>query len=109
MCYTGTHDNDTVLGWLKSVDKKTLKEVKETLGFTRLKDGPAAFIKCAMESVANDCVIPMQDILGLDGSARMNLPSTTGGNWLWRMKPGCIDKKLVARLQELNKTSKRGV
>ncbi|MBQ8654307.1 MAG: 4-alpha-glucanotransferase [Clostridia bacterium] len=109
VCYTGTHDNDTVLGWLKSVDKKTLKEVKETLGFTRLKDGPAAFIKCAMESVANDCVIPMQDILGLDGSARMNLPSTTGGNWLWRMKPGCIDKKLVARLQELNKTSKRGV
>ena len=109
VCYTGTHDNDTVLGWLKSQDKKTLKEVKETLGFTRLKDGPAAFIKCAMESQANDCVIPMQDILGLDGSARMNLPSTTGGNWLWRMKSGLTDKKMVARLQELNKTSKRGV
>lgn len=109
VCYTGTHDNDTVLGWLKSLDKKTLKEVKETLGFVRMKDGPAAMIRCAMDSVANDCVIPMQDILGLDGSARMNLPSTTGGNWLWRMKPGMTDQKLISRLLELNKSSKRGV
>lgn len=109
VCYTGTHDNDTALGWLKSLDKKTLKEVKETLGFVRLKDGPAAMIRCAMDSIANDCVIPMQDILALDTAARMNTPSTTGGNWLWRMEPGLINQKLIARLQELNQTSKRGV
>ena len=109
VCYTGTHDNDTVLGWLKSADEKSLKEAKETLGFEELEDGPEAFVRCAMMSVSNDCVIPMQDILGLDTNARMNIPSTIGGNWLWRMKPGTLTPALVERLQNLNRLSKRGV
>ena len=109
VAYTGTHDNDTVLGWLKSADEKSLAEAKETLGFEELEDGPEAFVRCAMESVSNDCVIPMQDILGLDTDARMNIPSTIGGNWLWRMKPGTITPALVERLQNLNRLSKRGV
>ena len=109
VCYTGTHDNDTVLGWLKSADEKSLAEAKEVLGFEELEDGPEAFVRCAMESVSNDCVIPMQDILGLDTNARMNIPSTIGGNWLWRMKPDAITPALVERLQNLNRLSNRGV
>ncbi|MGN0779553.1 MAG: 4-alpha-glucanotransferase [Aristaeellaceae bacterium] len=109
VCYTGTHDNDTVLGWLKSADEVSLKDARETLGFEDLEDGPEAFVRCAMESVSKDCVIPMQDILGLDTDARMNMPSTIGGNWIWRMKPDAITPALVERLQTLNRQSNRGV
>lgn len=107
VCYTGTHDNDTVLGWLKASDEATVKEAKEQLKFEALADGPAAFVEAAMASVCRDCVIPMQDILGLDGEARMNLPGTIGGNWLWRMEPDALTDALVKRLRELNQRCNR--
>ena len=55
------------------------------------------FIRLAMSSMANLCVTPMQDLLNLDGKARINVPSTLGGNWTWRMEKGQFDEKAVER------------
>ena len=79
----------------------------EYLGFEKPEDGPAAFVEKVMASCADTCMIPMQDILGLDGSARMNLPGTIGGNWVWRMLPGAATPEVAARLNELNKRNNR--
>ena len=106
--YTGTHDNDTVRGWVETADENALAQAKRTLGFERLEDAPEAFIRAVMASRANTAVIPMQDVLGLDGSARMNLPGTTGGNWQWRMLPGAANAKVAAHLMELNRQTNRG-
>ena len=107
VAYTGTHDNDTVLGYLQRAEKAEVDQAKEALGFTELEDGPEAFVKATFNSVSDICIIPMQDILGLDNSARMNIPSTIGGNWVWRMKelPGA---EVASRLRKLNKESNRG-
>ena len=105
--YTGTHDNDTVRGWIDSADEETLEHAMEYLGFEDPDDGPAAFIEAVMASCADTCMIPMQDILGLGGEARMNLPGTIGGNWMWRMLPGMLTEELAERLLELNVTNRR--
>ena len=59
-------------------------------------------IRTLLRSVADTAVIPLQDVLGLGSSARMNLPGTSSGNWRWRMKPGALTKPLAARLREMN-------
>ena len=105
--YTGTHDNDTVLGWAEKADPKALDFARKTLGFSDIADAPEAFVRCAMESVPDTAVIPMQDVLGLGGDARMNLPGTVGGNWLWRMRPDVDLKAQAARLRELNRITGR--
>ncbi|MDI9519735.1 MAG: 4-alpha-glucanotransferase, partial [Bacillota bacterium] len=66
-----------------------------------------AFLRATLKSKADTAIIPMQDILHLDGSARMNLPGTVGGNWLWRMKPDAITPKLTKWLRDLNKDGER--
>ncbi len=105
--YTGTHDNDTVRGWIDTADEESLKHAMEYLGFEKPEDGPAAFIKAVMASRADTCMIPMQDILGLDGKSRMNLPGTIGGNWMWRMLPGMLTEQLAERLMDLNESNNR--
>ena len=105
--YTGTHDNDTVLGWAEKAAKKTLAFAERTLGFKTLEEAPWAFIRGAEESIADTVVIPMQDVLGLGGWARMNLPGTVGGNWLWRMKPGAATEELAEKLRKLNQETGR--
>ena len=108
VAYTGTHDNDTVLGWLAAQDENTVAHARRVLGFDRPEDAPEAFIRGVMESRADTAVIPMQDALHLDGSARMNLPGTIGGNWLWRMLPGSDSAELARHLRELNDATHRG-
>ncbi|MBR6028210.1 MAG: 4-alpha-glucanotransferase [Clostridia bacterium] len=105
--YTGTHDNDTVLGYLKRAPKDELKRAKEVLHFEKIEDGPGAFIRGVLASKADTAVIPMQDVLGLDNSARMNEPSTIGSNWLWRMLPGAASPEQAARLKALNVETRR--
>lgn len=86
--YTGTHDNDTVVGWYNALcehDKKFAMAYVNNSNST-LKDIHWDYIKFALSSVAKLAIIPMQDYLGLDSSARINIPSTLGGNWTWRMK-----------------------
>lgn len=80
--YTGTHDNYTLKGWLKSIDDKTKNYVEQYVSSDDLVTG---LIKCAMSSVCDICIIPMQDYLELDDTARINVPSTSGNNWMWRL------------------------
>lgn len=108
VAYTGTHDNDTVLGWAAAQDEATLAQAQKLLGFTDVQDAPEAFIRGVMDSKAQTAMFPMQDILHLPGTARMNLPGTIGGNWLWRMLPGAATPELARHLREMNQTYHRG-
>ena len=101
--YTGTHDNDTTRGWYHSTDKAIRDFAKEYMNAQRLDEDDLAwdFIRLAMSSIANLCVTPMQDLLNLDGKARINVPSTLGGNWTWRMEKGQFDEKTVERLKRM--------
>lgn len=100
--YTGTHDNDTVLGWYekaKEADQKYFLEYIHSDGSDICKD----LIRVAWASVANTAIIPMQDLLRLGGDARMNLPGTTVNNWLWRMKSDDLKTELAEELAALTK------
>ena len=101
--YTGTHDNDTTRGWYHSTDKATRDFAKEYMNAQRLDEDDLAwdFIRLAMSSKSNLCVTPMQDLLNLDGKARINVPSTLGGNWTWRMEKGQFDEETVKRLKRM--------
>lgn len=103
--YTGTHDNDTTRGWYHTVGKEARDFAKEYMCKPRLDEDTLTgdFIAMAMSSVADLCVIPMQDYLGLDGSARINTPSTLGGNWVWRMKKGQFDKNTVQEIERVTR------
>ena len=103
--YTGTHDNDTVLGWYMGADRKNLAFAREYLGPLNRNNVCAAFIRCAYMSCARMCVIPAQDLLGLGNEARMNTPSTVSSkNWAWRMKEDAFDESLCSRLARLART-----
>lgn len=82
--YTGTHDNDTTLGWYQSLEEHARQHVNHYLRLSR-ETMPWSFIQAAMGSVSRLVIIPMQDLLCLDSSARFNTPGTTTGNWLWQM------------------------
>jgi len=81
--YTGTHDNDTTLGWINSIEKKERKMLRRYLG-GNAKELVRQMIEYVWASSALMAIIPMQDVLGLDTSARMNTPGTASGNWSWR-------------------------
>ena len=99
--YTGTHDNDTVIGWFKTLRKKDRDFAKEYLGIKNTKNIAYELIRAALCSVADTAIIPMQDYLELGSEARINTPSTLGGNWDWRMKENCFDEKLAARIRRM--------
>ena len=103
--YTGTHDNDTTRGWYHSESKATRDFAKEYMNVQRMDEDNLAwdFIRVAMGSVADLCITPMQDFLNLDGEARINMPSTLGGNWAWRMKKGQFDKETVKKMARMTK------
>ncbi len=98
--YTGTHDNDTVVGWFKNATHEDRKYVLDYIN-TIETDIHWSFIRLAWSSVAYTAIIPMQDLLGLDTSARMNLPGTTQNNWQWRVKAGDFTDALTERLAHL--------
>ncbi len=113
--YTGTHDNDTVVGWYKQKKKQRRGRPADQALLHCLKyletDGREinwAFIRAALASVAAIAIIPMQDVLGLDNSARMNLPASMGENWTWRMSEGQFTEKEAERLAELCGLFNRG-
>jgi 4-alpha-glucanotransferase len=98
--YTGTHDNDTTLGWFRSAPAHVRDHVLRYLA----RDGHDLVwdvIRAAMSSVADTVVIPMQDVLCLDASARMNVPGSAEGNWSWRLLPGQLDADAFGRLKEM--------
>lgn len=105
--YTGTHDNETLAGWIKNLTKTNKQFIKDyTLCKTddELQD---ALIRLAMMSASDTCVIPIQDYLGLDNSARMNIPSTLGDNWKWRLVEGQTTDALAERIYAMTEISYR--
>ena len=105
ICYTGTHDNETVLGWIKSADKKTADYCKKYLNVKNIKDVPYAMIRLAWSSISNTAIAQMQDFLKLDNSARMNTPSTVGENWKWRLSDiSLLDDTLAENILDITKT-----
>ena len=98
--YTGTHDNDTIMGWLESSDEKTVKQAKDYFNFQSDNGFNWAMIKAAYASVADTCIIPMADFLGADSSARINTPSVLGDNWSWRIAEGCTNPWLAGIIRE---------
>ena len=95
--YTGTHDNETIAGWYAGLDKASKQQVRGYLGNFDTADKRLykAIINATMASVAKDCIIPIQDHLGLDNTCRMNQPGTVGFNWRWRLVPGQITEELA--------------
>jgi 4-alpha-glucanotransferase len=114
LVYTGTHDNDTTVGWWNSTGEldstRTLDEVNLEREFARKylsTDGNEihwTFIRTILASVANLAIIPLQDILGMGTEARMNLPAKPDGNWHWRYSREMITPEVVRRLRELTFT-----
>lgn len=105
--YTGTHDNDTVLGWWNSAASEHERRNAEAY-VGRSEDGINwAFIRAAQSSPACLSVIPMQDVLGLGSDARMNTPSMNDGNWRWRFDEGQLKGELAAKLALLAEVSDR--
>ena len=101
--YTGTHDNETLAGWLGSILPEEREELRTYL-HTRSDEDQVLVDGCinlAEASVADLCIIPMQDWLGLDNRARINQPSTLGKNWTWRVAPGDLDEELAARMHRM--------
>lgn len=99
--YTGTHDNDTIKGWFNSLSEDEREFCKK---YTGMKDADDnwAFIKCAIASVADTSILQMQDILNLDKDARINIPSTLGNNWRWRIGKEDLTDELAEKLRVLN-------
>ncbi len=105
--YTGTHDNDTTLGWYRSLDEHTKGHVDRTLGVTG-ESMPEALVRAALESRGRLAVIPAQDLLGLGSEARLNTPGTQGAaNWSWRLPQGALSAAAAAHWAGVNAGSGR--
>jgi len=103
LVYTGTHDNDTSLGWFlnaSNYDKKYLQKYTG-LDLTTAQQGLLAIIRLAMSSVSFLCILPMQDLLMLDSTARMNIPGTIANNWIWRFDWQQVDSGAVEEISRL--------
>ena len=103
--YTGTHDNETIAGWFMGLDKENRDHVRAYLGdeSTPIKKMYKKLIGLAMMSTAKDCIVPIQDWLGLDNSARMNMPGTVNVNWSWRLTPGQVTGELGEEMLAMTK------
>ena len=103
--YTGTHDNNTILGWLDEMapEDRLLAERYLNNRYTRKEDMPWDFIRLAMASVADLAVTPIQEFLCLGGEARINRPSTLGTNWKWRLLKGQITHEVTGKMYDMTK------
>lgn len=98
---TGTHDNDTTVGWYRSLDAESARRVDFYLGSSP-GEMPGALVRAALASVGALAVVPVQDVLALGSEARFNTPSTAAGNWRWRLPPGALSAELGGRYRHLN-------
>lgn len=107
VAYTGTHDNDTTLGWTESTPPEEVEYAAKYLHIYDRASYPWAFLRAVWGSVAQLAIAPMQDFLALGSEARMNTPSVLGGNWQWRMKRGAISPELTRSIRELTEIYRR--
>jgi 4-alpha-glucanotransferase len=115
--YTGTHDNDTMVGFLESAHRSA--DATERAQLVRQRERALAYagsdgrephwdlIRSAMASVANTAIFPIQDVLGLNTDARMNVPGTANGNWGYRLDAGLLSSNVAAKLARLTETYER--
>ena len=108
VAYTGTHDNETTLGWLRNATPAQRQAALDYLGCTE-PDFVQAMIRSVLASVANTAILPLQDILELGNEARMNHPGTIGSNWTWRVLPNALTPQLANRLAKLTDLYERQV
>lgn len=99
--YIGTHDNDTLKGYIENASKDNLTFMMKYLGAADEQEIPEKMMQVLYMSPADTVIVQMQDLLGKDNEARMNLPSTIGTNWRWRMKKGEFTDEIRDRLREL--------
>lgn len=104
VCYIGTHDNDTVNGWLRGLDRRERDFARSYMHITEDEGWCWGLIRTGMSTVSDLFVVQMQDVLELGGECRMNVPGTQTGNWQWRMRPGAINKALSKKLRKLTET-----
>lgn len=101
VCYVGTHDNSTAMGFFEYGKKSHIRRCKEYFNIKNSDRFNEILIKGGMESKSVLFIAQMQDYLGLDNTARINCPGIVGGNWLWRMKKGAYDNKLANKINKL--------
>ncbi len=102
--YTGTHDNDTIIGWAQSNDEQEVAYAEKYLNAKRNDGFNWAMMKSALGSVADTCILMMQDLIGLGSEGRINTPSTVGNNWTWRIDGSCINDWLAKIIAEETET-----
>lgn len=93
--YTGTHDNDTIKGWCSSAPTEDVAFAYRYLGLSENEELVWPLMRAAMASVADTCILCMQDLIGLDSEGRINTPGVLYGNWRWRIDGGCINDWLA--------------
>ena len=103
--YTGTHDNDTLRGWYEEISEEDKKFAAEYMNNEGADEANIHwdFIRLAMSSVSNTCIIPLQDYLGLGKEARINTPSTLGCNWQWRMDKEALNGEIIEKIKYMTK------
>lgn len=107
VCYMGTHDNDTALGWLAGTEKDDRRFAERYMHITPDEGWCWGMIRTGMSTASDLFVMQMQDVLELGADCRMNVPGKAYGNWRWRMLPGAADKKLAGKLREYTETYRR--
>lgn len=100
VAYTGTHDNDTALGWYHSLTKTQRQHLRSYLGYSG-RDINQGMIRCLLASVADTVIIPLQDVLGFDRDGRMNFPGKEDGNWTWRVPGEMLTSGAFERLHRM--------
>ena len=106
--YTGTHDNDTIKGWIESLSES---EKEFCMAYTGMKneDDAWALVKTAIASTAETAIIQIQDILDIGSEGRINIPSTIGLNWRWRMDKNYLTDELANKLKSLSTLYRRNM
>ncbi|MEB3268136.1 MAG: 4-alpha-glucanotransferase [Leptolyngbya sp.] len=107
LVYTGTHDNDTTVGWFDQASEYERDRVLQYIGGLGGDGIHWAMIRLALASIANQAIVPLQDVLGLGSHARMNSPGKPDGNWGWRYRPEMLTGELGDRLRELTRLCAR--
>ena len=107
ICYTGTHDNDTVVGWYTQAKEEERAFVKQYLGVEGTEEVRKAVLRCGMASIADLFIAQIQDYLGLGTGSRVNIPGVAKGNWGFRLKGGLTTPELAKEIRELTHTFAR--
>ena len=107
VCYMGTHDNDTVQGWLETMSEDDLDFASRYMHITEDEGWCWGLIRTGMATASNLFVVQMQDVLELPAGCRMNTPGTSSGNWQWRMRAGSLTEELAEKLLTYTKTFRR--